>query len=200
MTGIGHRVTVEEFRILTPRLILRPWKATDAEAALSVYGTDEVTRWLAPVMTSPADAAAMRELLALWAASAGALERPAGRWALEMRESGTLIGGTALLPLPPYGVDLEIGSQLAPDAWGRGLAAEAGHAVAHYAFASGVDEVFAVVRSRNERGTATARRAGMEWVGETDKYYGLRLQVYRLRKGELDVPTLPPEDAVGRLT
>ena len=31
----------------------------------------------------------------------------------------------------------------------------------------------------------------MEWVGETEKYYDLRLQVYRLRKSELDVPRLP---------
>jgi hypothetical protein len=28
----------------------------------------------------------------------------------------------------------------------------------------------------------------MEWVGETEKYYDLRLQVFRLRKGDLDVP------------
>jgi hypothetical protein len=31
----------------------------------------------------------------------------------------------------------------------------------------------------------------MEWVGETQKYYGLTLQVYRLRRGDLDLPTLP---------
>jgi hypothetical protein len=27
----------------------------------------------------------------------------------------------------------------------------------------------------------------MEWVGETSKYYGLRLNVYRLRSGDFDV-------------
>jgi hypothetical protein len=26
----------------------------------------------------------------------------------------------------------------------------------------------------------------MEWVGETDKYFGLTLQVYRLRPADLD--------------
>jgi hypothetical protein len=26
----------------------------------------------------------------------------------------------------------------------------------------------------------------MEWVGETEKYYGLRLQVFRLRPADLD--------------
>jgi hypothetical protein len=28
----------------------------------------------------------------------------------------------------------------------------------------------------------------MEWVGETTKYYDLTLQVFRLRKGDLDAP------------
>ena len=31
-----------------------------------------------------------------------------------------------------------------------------------------------------------ARRLGMQWVGETDKYYDLRLQVYRLRPTDLE--------------
>jgi hypothetical protein len=28
----------------------------------------------------------------------------------------------------------------------------------------------------------------MEWVGETDKYYDLRLQLYRVRSADLDKP------------
>jgi RimJ/RimL family protein N-acetyltransferase len=137
-------------------------------------------------MTRQPDVAAMRELLRMWEAGGASLERPAGRWVVELRESGEPIGGAAVLPLPPYGVDLEIGWQLARPVWGRGLATEAGRALARYAFASGVDELFAVVRPRNDRGAATARSVGMEWVGETEKYYDLRLQVYRLRKGEFE--------------
>jgi RimJ/RimL family protein N-acetyltransferase len=99
------------------------------------------------------------------------------------------VGGVALLLLPPGGEDLEIGVQLAPDVWGRGLASEAGHRVAHHALAhDGVEEVFAVVRPTNKRAAAMARRIGMEWVGETDKYYDLRLHVYRLRSADLDQP------------
>ena len=37
----------------------------------------------------------------------------------------------------------------------------------------------------NRRGEATVRRIGMEWVGETEKYFGLRLQVYRLRRADV---------------
>jgi hypothetical protein len=28
----------------------------------------------------------------------------------------------------------------------------------------------------------------MDWVGETEKYYGLNLQVYRLERADLDLP------------
>ena len=37
-------------RLRTERLILRPWNADDAEAALGAYGDAEVARWLTPAM------------------------------------------------------------------------------------------------------------------------------------------------------
>jgi RimJ/RimL family protein N-acetyltransferase len=191
VTHSDYRVEVDGARVLTPRLLLRPWEDDDAAGALTVYGADEVTRWLAPAMTRTPDAEAMRDLLGCWRANCEELEAPAGRWAVTRRDTDELVGGAALLPLPPYGVDLEVGWQLAPTAWGQGFASEAGHAVAHYAFEAGVDEIFAVVRPRNERGAATARRVGMEWVGETEKYYDLRLQVYRLRKAEFPPAPMP---------
>ncbi len=67
---------------------------------------------------------------------------------------------------------------------------EAGHAVAHYAFDAGLDEIFAVVRPQNVKGAATARRVGMERVGVMEKYYNLTLEVYRFRRGDLDMPIL----------
>ena len=185
-----HVVTVQDGLIRSPRLTVRPWSVDDAEAALAVYGTEEVARWLSPAMDRVTDAGAMAELLRRW--SEEDLESPQGRWAVQHTGSGDLLGGVALLPLPPEGEDLQVAWQLAPHAWGQGYAAEAGHAVAHHAFASGVEELFAVVRTQNGRGAATAQRVGMEWVGETEKYYDLRLQVYRLRKGELDVPVAVP--------
>ena len=184
MTNPHDLVLIDGQRIRTPRLLLRPWAVEDAAAALSVFGDEQVARWLAPAVGRIPDVERMRELLARWAGERAA--SPSGRWAVEVAESGEVVGAVALVPLPPDEVDLEIGWQLAPGAWGNGFAAEAGHAVAHYAFALGVDEIFAVVRPRNDRGAATARRIGMDWVGETEKYYGLTLQVYRLRKGELD--------------
>jgi RimJ/RimL family protein N-acetyltransferase len=104
--------------------------------------------------------------------------------------TGEVVGGVTLLPLPPYEIDLQVGWEITPKAWGNGFATEVGHAVAHYAFDAGLDEIFAVVRPRNVKGAATAPRVGMEWVGVTEEYYNLTLDVYRLRRGDLDMPTL----------
>jgi RimJ/RimL family protein N-acetyltransferase len=172
--------------ITTARLRLRPWVLEDDRAAYRIFGADQVARWLAPAMERVPDAAAMRALLQEWVAADGMSERATGRWAVEELATGQVVGGAALRALPPLGEDLEIGWQLAPEAWGQGLAAEAGRALASYAFGHGEDEVFAVVRPRNTRGAATAQRVGMEWVGETEKYYDLALQVFRLRKGDFD--------------
>ena len=176
--------------VRSPRLTMRPWSLEDAEAALAVYGSDDVAHWLSPAMDRVRDVDEMRAVLERWLAEE--LDPPEGRWAVTLTETGEVVGGVAVLPLPPDGEDLEVAWQLAPGAWGHGYAAEAGHAVAHHAFAEAVDEVFAVVRPQNARGAATAVRVGMEWVGETEKYYGLRLQVYRLRKGEIDAPRPVP--------
>lgn len=188
-----QEVTIVGSSIRTPRLLLRAWRTTDATGALDIYGSSEVSRWLAPAMDQVAGSEAMRAMIARWIATPPGPEgRPTGRWAIEEAASGRLAGSGQILPLPPEGDDLELGYQLAPWAWGRGFAAEAGHALAHYAFTNGEEEVFAVVRPTNDRGANAARRIGMEWVGETEKYYGLRLQVFRLRKSDLDVSSLKP--------
>jgi RimJ/RimL family protein N-acetyltransferase len=171
--------------VRTERLKLRRWSLDDAEQALAIYGDPEVARRLSPELGRVADADAMRLLLAQWIAEDERLVPPSGRWAVERRSDGGLVGGAFLLPLPPGDEDLEFGWQTAREHWGQGYASEAGRALAQWAFEHGEEELFAVVRRGNERAAAVALRIGMEWVGETDKYYGLTLQVYRLRHADL---------------
>lgn len=173
--------------LTTERLTLRPWLVDDAQAALDVYGHAEVTRWLSPDMDRVPDLAAMRLLLQQWSAEAARLPAPAGRWAIQRNTDDRVIGGAILLPLPPGNEDLEIGWQLRPDAWGNGYATETTHALAAWAFGQDVQEIFAVVRPGNARAAATVRNNGMHWVGETTKYFGVELQVFRLRAADLDL-------------
>ncbi len=177
-------------RLVTDRLVLRPWTVDDADAALAAYSDTEVARWLTPAMDRVPDLAAMRLVLQQWVAEDARMLPPAGRWAIETRQDGEVIGGAILLPLPPD-EELEMGWQLRPQAWGHGYATEAGRALAGWAFEQGMEQVIALVRPANTRAAATVRRIGMEWVGETEKYYNLRLQEYRLRPGDLGASGRP---------
>jgi RimJ/RimL family protein N-acetyltransferase len=170
--------------LVTDRLVLRPWQVDDAPAALRAYGDEEVARWLSPAMDQVNDEGGMRLVLQQWIAEDTRMLTPAGRWAIELREGGGLIGGATLLPLAPDD-EYEMGWQLERTHWGSGYATEAGMAVAQWAFAQGLEQVIALVRPTNSRAAATVRRLGMEWVGETEKYHQLRLQEFRLRPADI---------------
>lgn len=183
MTRPPH-IRIDGRVILTPRLTIRPWQLSDTEEALAIFGSEDVTRWLAPSIGRITDEADMRARLSTWIDS----EEPApvGYWAAVDRSADKLVGSGQIIPMPPENRDLLIGFEIRPSEWGSGFGTEVGHALAHYAFDNGLDEVFAVVRTRNDRAQAVTERIGMEWVGETEKYFGLHLNVYRLRQGDLD--------------
>lgn len=171
--------------IETERLVIRPWRDDDAADAVAIYGDASVVQWLTPAMDRISNVVSMHGILRKWQQES---EQPSavGHWAVEHHDTRWLVGGLALLPLPPGEQDLSIAWQLMPAAWGKGFAAEAGAALVRWALNRGdVDELFAVVPSRNARAAATACRIGMEWVGETTKYYGLLLQLYRIRHSDL---------------
>lgn len=174
-------------QILTDRLLLRPWRLDDAPAALASYGDTDVARWLTPAMDQVPDEAAMGRVLQHWIADNSRMLTPAGRWAVELRSGGSLVGGATLLALPPD-EEYEIGWQLNRASWGKGYATETGLALARWAFDQGLEQVIALVRPANARAEAMVRRMGMEWVGETEKYHQLRLQEFRLRPADLTGP------------
>lgn len=173
--------------LTTDRLIVREWTTSDSDvqAALALYGRPEVTEWLTPVVANVADLAAMRAVVHAWIESQPNLIPPTGRWAMQRRSDDVVVGGLVLRMLPPYDHDLELTWQLRPEAWGHGYAAEAASALLRWAFTFDIDAVFGLALPDNTRAIATAERIGMEWVGETTKYYDTSLQVYRIRQGDL---------------
>lgn len=52
--------------IESDRLVIREWTETDADAALRIYGSAEVARWLSPAMDRVPNKPAMRLLLRAW--------------------------------------------------------------------------------------------------------------------------------------
>ena len=43
-------MAAQQVTLSTERLDIGPWTAEDASAALTIFGTEEVTRWLTPAM------------------------------------------------------------------------------------------------------------------------------------------------------
>lgn len=160
-------------------------KVLPNHAGLTIFGREEVTHWLTPAVEPIHDVAAMRAALDRWAREDAEVDPPVGHWAVRLGEDDLLLGSITLRRMPPFQEDLELAWQFAPDHWGKGYAIEAARAVAAWAFENSAHELFAVMRPANERAERLARRLGMLWVGETDKYYDLRLQVFRLRPPDL---------------
>lgn len=170
--------------IETERLMLRPWEPADAEGALAVYAAPSVCRWLAPEMVVPTTVREMRSRLAEWASDHESTDVH-GHWAVCDRGTSAVVGALVLEHAMQTD-SLALGWALAPEAWGRGYAAEAGDALVRWAIhEEGALEVFAIVQPDNERAAATAERIGMEWVTELGHLTGGRYQVYRIRHGDL---------------
>lgn len=175
----------------TRRTLLRQWKDSDLPAWAALNADAEVRRYFASVNTvdqSVAEAGRMRAAIA---------QRGWGMWALEL--PGVLpFAGTVGLHVTtidaPFVPTVELGWRLAREAWGRGLASEAAHAAARFAFEHlALDEVTAFTTTANEPSRRVMQRLGMHHDAADDFDHPLvepghpvRPHVlYRLRAGSL---------------
>jgi [ribosomal protein S5]-alanine N-acetyltransferase len=186
-------MSLVDVALTTSRLDLEPWRAEDAVAGLAIFGDPEVARWLSPAVDPIPDEQAMRAAIERWIEMDDEAEPPVGHWTVRRRLDGAVIGSVTLRWMPPVEEDLELAWQFAPTVWGNGYATEAAHAIAQWGFERSAHELFAVTRPANERAIRLAERLGMQWVGETEKYYDMRLQVFRVRPPELIKPVIAPE-------
>lgn len=168
--------------LTTERLVLRPWRADDVDAAFAIYSRWEVQRHLGAQPRVDADRAAAEARVLRWAALPGPLH---GVWAIVPEGSGRPVGSALCKLLPRSGTgepstETEIGWHLHPDWWGRGYATEAGRRLLRHAADHGVGEVFAVTYPENAASQAVCRRLGMEPLGLTDRYYDLECALFRV--------------------
>jgi RimJ/RimL family protein N-acetyltransferase len=171
----------------TERLIMRRYTQDDAAFVFDMYSRWEVQQFLAPnskpmgTMDEAVETierwrgvAANTPLLGVWAVTTRDDGRPVGTVAFKM---APLAWGTEPLPLSD---DYEIVWHLHPEYWGRGYATEASAALLKRAFAAGVPEVIAIIREQNEPSKRVARRLGMKYVGESDRYYSMTAELWRV--------------------
>ena len=145
--------------IETGRLLIRPFADEDVEPVMALFTDPVVMQYISlRGKTVP-------ELLDEYRRRYE--ERGYTFWALCERD-GPLVGDVGFGTYDATG-DPELGYTLAPQAWGRGYAAEAGRACADALFAHlPHDRIVAMVDTRNERSLRTAERIGMHRVGEVE--------------------------------
>jgi RimJ/RimL family protein N-acetyltransferase len=165
----------------TQRLVVRGWHLTDGDAFFDIYRRWEVARWLGPTPRALETLDEAEARVTRWAELNRSAEGE-GRWAVERREDGRIVGTVLLVRLPDGDGEVEVGWHLHPDAWGHGYATEAARGALDWGFRRGLEEALAVVRPGNTASAAVCRRLGMEPQGLTSRYYGLELELFRLRR------------------
>src|SRR6516164_965450 len=116
-------------RIETERLILRPFEASDAEAAFGWFGNPTVMRFtpMGPDKSIEETKAKLTFFMDHQKAHGFS------KWLILDRTSEVAIGDSGLLVLEDYGW-IDLGFRFAQPYWGRGLATEAAAAWVHAAF------------------------------------------------------------------
>lgn len=179
----------------TDRLIGRAFDPeTDAEAALTIYGDPEVTKWIGGETFS--DVASMKERLEMGRARWAKHGEPHCLAGAFLRDGDVLVGAGLLKPLPDpndeWTEDIEVGWHLARAHWGNGYATEIGRALIERGFALlEVDRLHAVVDPGNLRSERVAERCGMTRVGTTDAYYGKTLTHFVIERARETTPPSP---------
>jgi RimJ/RimL family protein N-acetyltransferase len=176
----------------TERLVVRPWTAADAPRHREIYSLMEVVKWLGGQPPKPVESLEQSQASIERWASRGSADGRFGIWAVQVADTGVIAGTVLLVPMaltgeeqprpPEEGGDVEVGWHFHPDSWGHGYATESARGAIDKGFAEGLEEIVAVVLPGNDPSVAVTRRLGMEPTGRTDRWYGLSMDSFRLRR------------------
>jgi RimJ/RimL family protein N-acetyltransferase len=165
--------------VCTERLLLRRFRAADAEAYAAMNADPRVTRYLGGEIDRAASDAQLGRIMAHWD------EHGFGLWAAELRADGRMVGfvGLSIPGFLPAGLPaVEVGWRLASDVWGQGLAPEGGRAAIDWAFGGlGLDRVISIIDPANVASVRVAQKLGMRHG--RDEFHpgtGMLLQVHEL--------------------
>lgn len=174
----------------TARLRLRAFDFGDADGLWRIASDPEVMRHI-----GDGHPLTLEETRRSLARIVSAFERRGyGRWAVERKDCGRLIGYCGLA-CGSEEIGVELVYLFARDQWGKGLASEAAAASLRYGFESlGLDSIAAVTRPDNWPSRRVMERLGMKFQRRT-VYRGYSCVCYLLRREDWR----PPEGAVYRL-
>jgi RimJ/RimL family protein N-acetyltransferase len=167
--------------IRTERLVIRELRESDAGGAHRVYGDPEVMRYVGADGTprtreqSAAGVARMME---------GQERNGFSLWAVEVKETGEMIGVCGVVHIDGTGPDVELVYEFQRSAWGQGFATEAARACLAAALGPlGLRRVVALAYPENAQSIRIMQKLGMRDAGTVDAY-GHELVCYEAFAGD----------------
>ena len=160
--------TMEIPTITTQNLRLRPFTLTDAPTMHQILSGQDVLRYFPNTQPPPLEGAERMIgcLLSHWQ------ERGYGLWAVELRQTNTLLGRCGLQYIPETD-EVEIDFILDRTVWGRGFATEAGQASMQFGFNElGLSTIIGIVHPENLGSQRVLSKIGMQKIEETE-YFGM---------------------------
>jgi len=162
----------------TTRLRLRMFVAVDLDALALIFADLEVMEYLGKdglPITPGETAVALNSIIRHWQTHGF------GRWAIEDKEKGALIGYAGIRSLEGQP---ELVYLLAKRYWGRGLATEAAAACLRYGFEEKqFDSILALTRPRNVRSRRVMEKLGMKFERDAN-YFGIEVVQYVINRHE----------------
>lgn len=156
-------MNIDDFRLFTSRLELRPHRFDDADFMMELNSDPEVTRY---VPEEPFENKS-KALGIIESLRAQFLERKIGRFLVIEKSSGLKIGWCGLKWLEETN-EIDIGYRFLKSFWGKGFASEAASACLEYGFNSlNFERITAQIMPTNIRSIAVAKNIGMEEVSRT---------------------------------
>ena len=170
-------------RLITPRLLLRPYQADDLDLMAPMYDDSDVTAHTKlGRCTREQTAAILRDYLDLWD------ERQLGMRALFHRGDGSFIGECGVFLLSNG--DAALRYALMTSAWGQGFALEAVQATVDDLFHRiGLSHVWSIVQARNTASCRVMEKAGWR-IDHTSQDGDIALTIFRLDRTSFIVPAV----------
>ena len=169
------RPPVATFELTTERTRLREFVPEDLDALAPIFADEVMMEWY-PGPFSRAESAFWIERN-----QRRYREDGFGLWALDLRDSGELLGDCGIVRQRVDDTDeIEIGWHVKRESWGRGYAPEAALAVAHYAFEDlRLPHLISLIRPENVNSARVAEKLGMH-IWKHTMHADLLHHVYRL--------------------
>ena len=163
----------------TARLRLRLFTPDDLDRMCEITRDPEVMRYIGyghPLSREETQAN-------LGKIMSGFRRRGYGRWALERRDTGALVGYCGLSSGNPE-VGIELAYLLTRAEWGKGLALEAGRASLRYGFETlGVESIAGLTLQGNQRSCRVLERLGMSFIRDA-RYYDFDCVHYAMARAD----------------